>query len=217
MAALRLSSPTDGAAPAGLSSFDAATAQLVEHDDSVLVPALKVLRQLIRNVVQNPKNEKYRTVKVANKALEKKLWPLAGTRELLVSLGFVGMLVDDESVLMCLDVNLEAFSAALEFIESRMPAPSSPQPPPSSTTPPPASDAPRSSSSRAGAAEPVGISAEEVARRQVAMRAVEADRREQRKRAVQEFGSDHKGKQRAKSPTGKMSGGGGAGGGGGGG
>ena len=158
-------------------------------------------------------------MKVANKTLEKKLWPLAGTRELLVSLGFVGMFVDGESVLMCLDVDSgeeraqrpftmaprlsvrtaprhtnsrpkpspffchavvpEAFGAALEFIEGRMPAPSSS----SSPSPPPrASSASRSASSSAGAAEAVGISAEEVARRQAAMRAVEAERREQRRR-----------------------------------
>ena len=92
MAALRLTAPsvTSSQQQASPGTSSHAKALLLDNDQAVLIPGLKVLRTLLGNIVRQPTEPKFRTIKVANKALEKRLWPLAGARDFLVSLGFVG-------------------------------------------------------------------------------------------------------------------------------
>ena len=67
----------------------AATASLLSNPTEVLHPALKVLRLLLKNIVAHPDEDKYRSIKLKNRNLERKLWPAAGAKEYMIHvLGF---------------------------------------------------------------------------------------------------------------------------------
>ena len=53
--------------------------------------ALKILSKLLTNVTENPQEEKYRTVKTTNKAIQSKLLSVDGARDVLIALGFVDL------------------------------------------------------------------------------------------------------------------------------
>ena len=66
-----------------------ATASLLSNPTEVLHPALKVMRLLLKNIVAHPDEDKYRSIKLKNRTMEKKLWPAAGAKEYMIHvLGF---------------------------------------------------------------------------------------------------------------------------------
>ena len=47
------------------------------------------MRVLLRNIVAHPDEDKYRSIKLKNRTMEKKLWPAAGAKEYMTHvLGF---------------------------------------------------------------------------------------------------------------------------------
>lgn len=47
-----------------------------------------ILLKLLENVIREPQNNKYRTIRLENKVIKEKLLCLNGIRELLASIGF---------------------------------------------------------------------------------------------------------------------------------
>lgn len=54
----------------------------------VYIESVTILLKLLDNVIREPQNEKYRTIRLENKAIKEKLLCLNGVRELLVKIGF---------------------------------------------------------------------------------------------------------------------------------
>lgn len=52
------------------------------------VDGVKILLNLLENVIREPENPKYRTIRLENKTIKEKLLNLNGARELLIQIGF---------------------------------------------------------------------------------------------------------------------------------
>lgn len=52
------------------------------------VDGVAILLKLLDNVIREPQNNKYRTIRLENKVIKEKLLCLNGIRELLTSIGF---------------------------------------------------------------------------------------------------------------------------------
>lgn len=61
------------------------------------VESVAILLKLLDNVIREPHNDKYRTIRLENKTIKDKLLSLHGVRELLMKIGFiqVGVLIID--------------------------------------------------------------------------------------------------------------------------
>ena len=59
------------------------------EDDKFVLDGLNLVVKLFTNIVQNPKEEKYRTIKSSNKTIETKILGLkGGIDELIIATGF---------------------------------------------------------------------------------------------------------------------------------
>lgn len=52
------------------------------------VDGVQILLNLLENVIREPENPKYRTIRLENKTIKEKLLALVGARELLIRIGF---------------------------------------------------------------------------------------------------------------------------------
>lgn len=55
--------------------------------------SVTILLKLLDNVIREPHNEKYRTIRLENKTIKEKLLSLNGVREFLVKIGFTEVCV----------------------------------------------------------------------------------------------------------------------------
>lgn len=53
------------------------------------IESVTILLKILNNVIREPQNEKYRTIRLENKIIKEKLLCLTGVRELLKKIGFV--------------------------------------------------------------------------------------------------------------------------------
>lgn len=59
------------------------------HNSSCYIESVSILIKILDNIIREPCNEKYRTIRLENKIIKEKLLCLAGMRELLNHIGFV--------------------------------------------------------------------------------------------------------------------------------
>ncbi|XP_017000574.1 peptide-N(4)-(N-acetyl-beta-glucosaminyl)asparagine amidase isoform X2 [Drosophila takahashii] len=60
-----------------------------QQDADLYLEAVRILLVLLENVLAQPENSKFRTVRLENKAIKEKLLPLPGSEKLLDAIGFV--------------------------------------------------------------------------------------------------------------------------------
>lgn len=53
------------------------------------IDAVTILLKILDNIIREPNNEKYRTIRLENKIIKEKLLALVGMRSLLEQIGFV--------------------------------------------------------------------------------------------------------------------------------
>ena len=112
------------AAAASASSVDETLALLLSCNLAAnLLQGLPLLKKLLTNAATKPES-KFKRVRIANPALQRKLWPVAGALELLLSLGFERqqqegadwLVISDEGVQM----HQQAIQHACELIQSEL-------------------------------------------------------------------------------------------------
>lgn len=57
------------------------------------VEGVKILLKLLDNVIREPHNDKYRTIRLENKTIKEKVLSLNGVREFLMKIGFIEVCV----------------------------------------------------------------------------------------------------------------------------
>lgn len=57
--------------------------------NNVYVESVPILLRILDNVIREPQNDKYRTIRLENKVIKEKLLCLHGTRAFLEKIGFV--------------------------------------------------------------------------------------------------------------------------------
>lgn len=62
-------------------------------DRNQYIEAVTILLKLLDNVIREPYNDKYRTIRLENKTIKEKLLSLNGVREFLMKIGFVEVCV----------------------------------------------------------------------------------------------------------------------------
>lgn len=60
---------------------------------SQYLESVTILLKLLDNVIREPNNEKYRTIRLENKTIKEKLLSLNGVREFLMKIGFTEVLM----------------------------------------------------------------------------------------------------------------------------
>ena len=99
------------------SAIDTSAVKLLEDNEPhVIGEAGEILLKLIGNVLRDPHNIKYRSIRLSNPKIEKKLLAATGAFEILFAVGFEE---DTDSLLLPLDsspTKLRAFKAALEKV-----------------------------------------------------------------------------------------------------
>lgn len=62
----------------------------LEGDNHALyIDSVQILLRILDNVIREPQNDKYRTIRLENKIIKEKLLNLNGVRELLQKMGFI--------------------------------------------------------------------------------------------------------------------------------
>lgn len=62
----------------------------LEGDNHALyIDSVQILLRILDNVIREPQNDKYRTIRLENKIIKEKLLCLNGVRELLKKMGFI--------------------------------------------------------------------------------------------------------------------------------
>lgn len=62
----------------------------LEGDNRALyIDSVQILLRILDNVIREPQNDKYRTIRLENKIIKEKLLCLNGVRELLQKIGFI--------------------------------------------------------------------------------------------------------------------------------
>lgn len=62
----------------------------LEGDNHALyIDSVQILLRILDNVIREPQNNKYRTIRLENKIIKEKLLNLNGVRELLQKMGFI--------------------------------------------------------------------------------------------------------------------------------
>lgn len=59
------------------------------------IESVTILLKILDNVIREPQNEKYRTIRLENKIIKEKLLSLNGVRQFLERIGFVEVCNDD--------------------------------------------------------------------------------------------------------------------------
>ena len=99
------------------SAIDTSAVKMLEDNEPhVISEAGEILLKLIGNVLRDPHNIKYRSIRLSNPKIEKKLLAATGAFEILFAVGFEE---DTDSLLLPLDsssTKLRAFKAALEKV-----------------------------------------------------------------------------------------------------
>lgn len=100
------------------SAIDTSAVKMLEDNDPhVIKEAGEILLKLIGNVLRDPHNMKYRSVRLSNPKIESKLLVATGAFEILFSVGFEE---DTDSLLLPLDASLTKLRAVKTAIEKIM-------------------------------------------------------------------------------------------------
>uniref|UniRef100_A0A1B0DG01 Transglutaminase-like domain-containing protein n=1 Tax=Phlebotomus papatasi TaxID=29031 RepID=A0A1B0DG01_PHLPP len=70
------------------SIVEKAVENLAQKDVEIFCVSVEILLKLLDNVIKEPKNLKYRTIRMGNKTIKEKLLVLSGMKDLLLALGF---------------------------------------------------------------------------------------------------------------------------------
>ena len=69
--------------------LDFAWARLLSHTDAKeLIKACELISKVIGNIIENPNNEKYQTLKLSSKVVLKSIIPVSGAIDVLAAAGF---------------------------------------------------------------------------------------------------------------------------------
>ena len=71
--------------------------EIAKNRSEEYIPAVEILLKFANNIIRDPKNEKYRKIRVGNAIVAEKLLPVSGAIECLFEMGFteVRILVGD--------------------------------------------------------------------------------------------------------------------------
>lgn len=61
----------------------------IDSNADVFVDSLSIVQRILDNIIKEPHNEKYRTLRLQNKVVKEKLLSLKGVYQLLQKIGFV--------------------------------------------------------------------------------------------------------------------------------
>lgn len=74
---------------AWLNYYECEVLNLENVTGNVYTESVTILLKILDNVIREPHNDKYRTIRLENKVIKEKLLCLNGVRELLQKIGFV--------------------------------------------------------------------------------------------------------------------------------